>query len=71
MKTKIKFRTVRKINESTKENMWDIYKKYYSYNQEYFMQGEKLTGLTGLRINKIKMDGWKKFTPADEYFDWN
>lgn len=73
MKTKIKFQTVGKISESTKENMWAIYKKYYSYSKAYFMQripnnthfaffneGENMVGFTGLRINKIKVDGRKK-----------
>ncbi|MEO1260495.1 MAG: hypothetical protein AAFZ15_16990 [Bacteroidota bacterium] len=68
MKTSIKFLPINKINNSLKNNMWDIYKKYYSYSETYFKQritknthfaffyeGKQLVGFTGLRINKIKV----------------
>ena len=72
MKTSIKFLPTEKINLSTKNKMWNIYEKYYSYNREYFMEriaknthfaffyeGQSLVGFTGLRINKLKINGKK------------
>ena len=72
MKTTIKFLSSKTISEPVKNEMWNIYQKYYSYSRDYFMQRipqnthfaffydqEKMIGFTGLRINKIKTNGKK------------
>lgn len=70
MKTTIKFLKTGKITTELKEEMWSIYEKYYSYEKDYFFHrmmnnthfaffyhGTNLVGFTGLRINKIKVEG--------------
>lgn len=73
MKIKIFFKPVQKISESTTEEMWSLYKKYYSYSETYFREriharnthfaffyrGEQLVGFTGLRINRLRVQGRK------------
>ncbi|MFT4667362.1 MAG: hypothetical protein ACI8YQ_004291 [Polaribacter sp.] len=61
--------TDNQFSAATKEEMWNIYKKYYNYSKSSFMervannnhfslytnQG-KIVGFTGLRINKVQSD---------------
>ena len=72
MKVSIKI-TGNQFSASTKEEMWNIYKKYYNYSKNSFMervamnnyfalytnQG-KIVGFTGLRINKVQSDKKRK-----------
>ena len=75
MKTNIMFRSTEDICNNTQEAMWDIYEKYYSYSKDYFLnriaknthfaffyEGNKLVGFTGLRINRLNVNGKKTFT---------
>lgn len=61
------------LNESTKEEMWTVYQKYYNYSREYFMQRVssnnyfsfykvkgKIIGFTGLRINRTEINKQKR-----------
>ncbi len=61
------------FSEETKEQMWEIYKKYYTYTKESFMdrisgnnfyafytKGDRLVGFTGLRIDRFKFEGRRK-----------
>lgn len=72
MKTKIIFSS-NKISTETKEEMWQIYRKFYAYKKDYFMnriekntdfvfycQNNQILGFTGLKINRIKVEGKKR-----------
>jgi hypothetical protein len=75
MKTqKVKI-TIRKNNFSrkTKEEMWEVYQTYYTYQREAFMQriaqnthfamyhvNGKLIGFTGIRIDRQRIEGKKR-----------
>ena len=61
------------LTESTKEEMWNVYQKYYHYSREYFMQRissnnsfsfykveGKIVGFTGLRINRTEINKQKR-----------
>jgi len=74
-RSKIKVSIVsNQLSTSQKEEMWDVYKKYYSYTKESFMKRipknnyfslysveGKIVGFTGLRIQSFRFDGKKRF----------
>ena len=73
MKTKIKF-TDTNLSDSVKEEMWNVYRKYYSYSKEYFLERMKqnnhfalylnkgkIIGFAGLRIDRFEVEGRKIF----------
>lgn len=56
------------LSEATKEEMWQLYRQYYHYSREYFMQRihrnnyfsfyqveGRIVGFTGLRINRTEV----------------
>jgi RimJ/RimL family protein N-acetyltransferase len=60
--------TTNELSEATKEEMWQVYHKYYHYSREYFMQrihrnnyfsfytiDGRIIGFTGLRINRTEV----------------
>lgn len=71
MKTQVQVQiTNNQFNQVTKEAMWDLYRNYYNYSREYFMQriernnyfalytlNGTIVGFTGLRINRTEIDG--------------
>ncbi|MFT5383904.1 MAG: hypothetical protein ACI81W_001304 [Saprospiraceae bacterium] len=71
MKTSIKVNIVSSnLSETTKEQMWDVYRQYYHYTREEFIQkiaknnfyyfytvNGQIIGFTGLRINRTKVQG--------------
>ena len=63
------------MSPKIKEEMWQVYRDFYSYTRESFMnriaknnyyalyrKGEKIVGFTGLRINEFKVESEKYFT---------
>jgi hypothetical protein len=71
MKSEIKV-TIRdnNLSQAVKEEMWEVYRHYYFYDKEYFMQritknnfysfytvNDKIVGFTGLRIDRTFLDG--------------
>lgn len=75
MDAKIKVNIVsNQLTEVVKEQMWQLYKKYYHYSRVSFMerieknnyysfytQNDQIIGFTGLRINHAKVYGRKQF----------
>lgn len=73
-KAKIKVSIVgNELNPALKEEMWEVYSKYYDYSKAYFMERmeknnffslytveEKIIGFTGLRINRTTINGKKR-----------
>jgi hypothetical protein len=72
MKVSIKIKTSDQLSAQTIDQMWDVYKEYYHYSAAYFRQRihknthfalflkhNKIIGFTGLRINKVNIDGKK------------
>lgn len=62
--------TTSDLSETTKAEMWEVYRPYYHYEQEHFMQriqtnnyysfytvADKIIGFTGLRINRTTIGG--------------
>ena len=60
--------TTNELSEATKEEMWQVYQKYYHYKRTYFMnrinqnnyfsfylEDGKIVGFTGLRINRTSV----------------
>ncbi len=60
--------TTNELNEQIKEEMWQLYRDYYHYSREYFIQridrnnyfsfysvNGNLVGFTGLRINRTEI----------------
>ena len=69
MKTTVKIVT-NQLSAATKEEMWSVYQDYYRYSKQSFMDRigtnnyyvfylhrQKLVGFTGLRINRISLNG--------------
>lgn len=65
--------TDNRLSQATKEQMWDIYQPYYSYEKSSFLArfeknthyalyhiGKQLVGFTGIRINDIKVERKKQ-----------
>ncbi|GJM34802.1 MAG: hypothetical protein DHS20C18_38030 [Saprospiraceae bacterium] len=61
--------TSTELTEATREEMWKLYRKYYHYSRESFMQrislnnyfsfytvDGRIAGFTGLRINRTEVD---------------
>lgn len=61
------------LSPAVKEEMWNVYHKYYDYSKAYFMQrmeknnfyslyknGEEIVGFTGLRIDRTSVNGRKR-----------
>lgn len=74
MKTNVVIVAQQSLNPAQKEEMWQVYKSYYHYSKSYFMerternthfslylQNGKIGGFTGLRINRMKLNGKRKF----------
>ncbi|MEZ5038793.1 MAG: hypothetical protein R2828_02845 [Saprospiraceae bacterium] len=73
-KNKIKVSIVsNELSPAVKEEMWDVYSKYYDYSKAYFMERMeknnffslytvegKIVGFTGLRINRTTINGKKR-----------
>lgn len=72
MKVNIKITASDQLSAQTIDQMWDVYKEYYHYTAVYFRQRiqrnthfalfykhDKIIGFTGLRINKVSIDGRK------------
>ena len=62
------------LPESTKEQMWEVYKQYYNYSYEEFMKRiptndlysfylheGRIVGFTGLRVDRAYVGGRKQF----------
>ncbi|MEM7512393.1 MAG: hypothetical protein AAF388_15770 [Bacteroidota bacterium] len=62
------------LPESTKEQMWEVYKQYYTYSYEEFMKRiptndlysfylheGRIVGFTGLRVDRAYVQGQKQF----------
>ena len=74
MKTTVKIVEQQELCATQKESMWKIYKNFYHYSKNYFMERTqqnthfalyirdgKIGGFTGLRINTIKLGGKHRF----------
>ncbi len=75
MNTKIDVNIIaNNLSQDTKEQMWQVYKRYYHYTKSDFMErvaknnyysfytvGKKIVGFTGLRINRSKVYGQSQF----------
>ena len=74
MKTTIKLVERESLTPVQTSLMWDIYKGFYDYTYESFMErietntlyalylkGDKICGFTGLRINHLNVDGKTQF----------
>lgn len=73
-KAKIKVSIVgNELSPAVKEEMWEVYSKYYDYSKAYFMGRmeknnhfslytveNKIIGFTGLRINRTTINGRKR-----------
>jgi hypothetical protein len=73
MKIKIFLKPVSAISTATINEMWKLYDRYYEYDEAYFRErihsrnthfaffykGKQLVGFTGLRINRLRLEGRK------------
>lgn len=69
MKTQIRILSNQSLSQENKQQMWVMYKRFYNYSKEAFMQRfaknnyyaiyyqeKQLVGFSGLRIQEVKMD---------------
>lgn len=74
MKTQVVLLEQQSLTHAQKAEMWSIYKGFYNYSEEHFMErihrnthfslylhDGKIVGFTGLRIDKTKVNGRRQW----------